>query len=68
MLYTIVPHELIFAGQEAPECEYVSFTGGTLEALRREDGHYQVRRVISTDPQAFLRFSPGDVIDKSELQ
>ena len=68
MLYTIGPHELIFAEQETPEFEFVSFTGGALEALRMEDGRYQVRRVISTDPNDFLRFSPGDVIDKDSLK
>lgn len=59
ILYSIEPLDLIFPPKEHAR-EFLEFEGGTLEGYR-ENGHFTVTSLISTDPALFLdeRFSPG---------
>ncbi len=61
MYYSIVPYENLFP-PEPNEFDYkeVQHKGNTLQLYKRED-KYIIKRVISTDPAAYLNasISPG---------
>lgn len=59
ILYSVEPLDRIFPTREH-EREFLEFEGGTLEGYR-ENGHFTVTSLISTDPGLFLdeKFSPG---------
>ncbi len=60
VLYTNQPYELIFPEKRA-EIRDISVPGGVLETLRCSNGSMRIRRLISTDPRAYLNpaYSPG---------
>ncbi len=62
ILYSVEPLDRIFPPKEHAR-EFVEFEGGTLEGYR-ENGHFTVSGLISTDPALFLdeKFSPGSVL------
>jgi hypothetical protein len=66
ILYTMMPHELIFPVQEQDyeQTELVSYQGVPLLVEKTEDYGYRVIRVVSTDPQHYLndQFCPGTKI------
>jgi len=66
ILYTMMPHELIFPVQEQDyeQTELVSYQGVPLLVEKTEDHGYRVIRVVSTDPQHYLKdqFCPGTKI------
>ncbi|AGK53109.1 YlzJ-like family protein [Bacillus sp. 1NLA3E] len=66
ILYTMMPHELIFPVQEQDyeQTELVSYQGVPLLVEKTEDRGYRVIRVVSTDPQHYLndQFCPGTKI------
>lgn len=59
ILYSVEPLDRIFPAREH-EREFLEFEGGTLEGYR-ENGHFTVTSLISTDPGLFLdeKFKPG---------
>ncbi|HPD88283.1 MAG TPA: YlzJ-like family protein [Oscillospiraceae bacterium] len=59
ILYSAEPLDCIFPPEEH-EREFLEFEGGTLEGYR-ENGHFTVTGLISTDPALFLdeKFRPG---------
>jgi hypothetical protein len=67
ILYTILPHEMIFSGHEEEEREYfeVPMQGGSLVLEAMAKNQAKIVRVISSDPQVFLNpnLQPGSVIE-----
>ncbi len=73
ILYSIVPHEVVFKGFEGDagirfiEGEYM---GEKVLVARMADGSCTMSRLISTKPSSFLdpAFQPGSVVNERELK
>jgi hypothetical protein len=68
VLYTILPHEMVFAGVEEEENrEYfeVPMQGGSLVLEAMANNQAKIVRVISSDARIFLNpnLQPGSVIE-----
>lgn len=64
ILYTMMPHELIFPNETDPSLQKqrtITYDGVQLLVEYSDPENMQVLRVLSTDPQHFLdeRFTPG---------
>ncbi|MFP4698489.1 MAG: YlzJ-like family protein [Eubacteriales bacterium] len=74
MLYTVMPTEIIFQNQEKSkdeqqyDYEEVSLKNCTLQLHRGNNG-YTVKRIISTDPNAYLdeTLEPGTILSELKL-
>lgn len=51
MIYSVIPHEMIFREENPPDISYVRRNG-----VLTEVSNGVVRRIISTDPKDFLKF------------
>ncbi|MDF2946037.1 MAG: hypothetical protein K0S51_716 [Bacillales bacterium] len=64
IIHTIVPEYLIF--QEQPELlnnlKVLNLNGVEMEVDIRNDGSLQLIRLLSTNPQDYLKYSPGQVL------
>jgi hypothetical protein len=64
IIHTIVPEYLIF--QEQPELlnnqKVLNLNGVEMEVDIRNDGTLQLIRLLSTNPQDYLKYSPGQVL------
>ncbi|HIZ17152.1 MAG TPA: YlzJ-like family protein [Firmicutes bacterium] len=63
VLYTNQPYELIFP-DTAAKVQSLSTSDGIIEALKSDDGTLHIRRLISTNPSAYLKsdYSPGTIL------
>lgn len=72
ILYTMMPHELIFPYEEQNEANQMMVTYHGIPVLveRAEKQNFQIVRVLSTDPQHFMdeRFTPGTKISFSNME
>lgn len=73
ILYSIVPPEVVFKGfSEQPEQGYfeAGYRGEKVVVSQMRGGNYQIARLLSTRPGAFLdpAFQPGMAVLESELK
>jgi hypothetical protein len=65
ILYTPMPHSEIYAASndEFTRFQSVSYRGKACLAEQQQDGSYQLKQLLSTDPQDFLdeQFTPGTI-------
>jgi hypothetical protein len=65
ILYTPLSQSDIFPpsdeGFKNREC--ISYDGKMMLADKNLDGSYQMVQLLSTDPQDFLKFSPGSILN-----
>ncbi|QGG48243.1 YlzJ-like family protein [Heliorestis convoluta] len=63
IIYTPLPAEMVLQGLEPdlPKMSNIIYQGRSVMGYKQEDGHYELARIISTDPQDFLNpdFQPG---------
>ncbi|MBP2662552.1 MAG: hypothetical protein H6Q71_500 [Firmicutes bacterium] len=66
ILWTIVPEEIIFAGQNQPMPAYeeLEYSGQTVMAEKISQNQFRVVRLLTTVPSDYLRseLQPGTVI------
>lgn len=66
ILYTMMPHDLIFPVDETEfsRQQEIMYNGVPLMVQRTDDDHYQVVRVLSSDPSHYLdaQYVPGTKI------
>lgn len=66
ILYTLMPHELVFPVQEETDSNLmlVTYDGIPMMVEKTEAQDYRIVRVLSTDPQHYLnaRIAPGTKI------
>lgn len=73
ILYSIVPSELVFGGNNywegAKLCE-AYYKGERIIVSHMSDNRYEVRKLLSTNPKSFLdpSFQPGSAVDISMLK
>ncbi|MBM7655154.1 YlzJ-like family protein [Neobacillus cucumis] len=71
ILYTMMPHELIFPAEAAEESKQrmISYQGVSLLVEQIDTDHVQVVRVLSSDPQHYLneQLCPGAKISYANL-
>lgn len=60
MMYSIIPNSIIFGDGNEPDVSYIRRNGVLMEVSGGS-----VRRIISTDPSDFIRFS-SEVTHESE--
>jgi len=73
ILYSIVPHELVFQGNNYMEAEKLReayYNGERIIVAEKPDKSYEIRRLLSTNPRIFLNpiFQPGSTVDGSLLK
>ena len=73
MLYSIIPAEIVFHGStymEELKFFEADYKGERIQVARLPDNHYQVARVLSTNPASFLdpALQPGNVVDAMNLK
>ena len=61
MHYTILPLTEIFP-EERANSEFLNIKNGFIESEKVSEDEYRIIRLISTDPSAYLKFSPNQVI------
>jgi len=63
ILYTPVPQSEIYttSSEEYTKFQSISYQGKMCLAEQQQDGSYQLKQLLSTDPQDFLdeQFTPG---------
>lgn len=66
ILYTPLPMEMIFQEHDAnfPKQETIEIEGGLLLVEPVSDNQYKIVRLISSDPQLYLKqqYAPGEII------
>lgn len=64
ILYTIMPEYCIYPQDESVyyEQKQITYEGIDMLVKQGENGEYQVVRIMSSNPQHFLAFSPGQSI------
>lgn len=69
VLYTNQPYELIFPNDTATS-QNIGISDGIIETLKSNDGKMHIRRLISTDPKAYLNpdYSPGAILKISNVK
>lgn len=62
-IHSILPPEAYLEEAPAPQAVCKKCRYGYVDCLTLPDGRLQIRRVISTDPAAYLdpRYSPGNI-------
>lgn len=66
ILWTVVPEEIIFAGQNQPviSCEEIEYLGQKVMAEKISQNEFRIVRLLTTDPADYLRneLQPGRII------
>ncbi|KAB2954334.1 hypothetical protein F9B85_01190 [Heliorestis acidaminivorans] len=66
IIYTPLPAEMVLKGLEpsVPEMSNITYKGKSVMGYKKEDGHYELTRILSTDPQDFLdpQLQPGRTV------
>ena len=61
ILHTVADHSEITPCGEIPAVNYINVDGCVCECVKTDDD-ILIKRLISTDPYDYLRFSPGQKI------
>lgn len=64
ILYTPLSQSDIFppSDESFKNRECISYEGKMMIAEKNVDGSYQLVQLLSTDPQDFLKYSPGSIL------
>ncbi len=73
ILYSIVPAELVFRGNnylEEDKLREAYYNGERIIVAQMSDRQYEIRKLLSTNPRSFLNpaFQPGNTVDVSLLK
>ncbi|WP_094607547.1 hypothetical protein SPSIL_023740 [Sporomusa silvacetica DSM 10669] len=64
VLWTVMPMEIILSQEYQPNYEEIEYAGTKMMVEKTANNEYRVVRILSTDPQDYLRndIQPGAVL------